>query len=124
MVLSWILISTFSVSIISFVGIITLAIKDELLHKIIFCLIGFSAGALIGSAFLHILPESLEKTKSITVFSYLILGLTLFFLLERYFHWRHCHEPAAENHIHPFAITNLVGDAVHNFIDGRIQRLA
>jgi len=116
MVLSWILISTFLVSIISLIGIITLAIRDELLHKIIFCLIGFSAGALIGSAFLHILPESLEKTNSITVFYYLIFGLTLFFLMERYFHWRHCHDKDCQ--IHAFTYLNLFGEAFHNFIDG------
>lgn len=116
MVLGWILASTFLVSIISLVGIVTLAIRDELLHKIIFCFIGFSAGALIGSAFLHILPESLEKTGSLTVFSYLILGLTLFFLLERYFHWRHCHDK--DCHVHAFTYLNLFGEALHNFIDG------
>lgn len=116
MVLGWILVSTFLVSIISLVGIVTLAIRDELLHKIIFCFIGFSAGALIGSAFLHILPEALEKTSSITVFSYLILGLTLFFLLERYFHWRHCHDK--DCHVHAFTYLNLFGEALHNFIDG------
>ena len=75
MVLFWILASTFLVSLISLVGIFALAIKDNLLHKILFCLIGFSAGALIGSAFLHILPEALEKTNSLNVFYYLILGI-------------------------------------------------
>lgn len=116
MILAWILISTFFVSIISLVGILTLAIKEDLLHKVIFCLIGFSAGALVGSAFLHILPESLEKTKSTTVFYYLILGIILFFLLERYLHWRHCHDKDCS--IHSFTYMNLFGEAFHNFIDG------
>ncbi|MDO8661811.1 MAG: ZIP family metal transporter [Candidatus Omnitrophota bacterium] len=116
MVLGWILLSTFFVSIISLAGVLTIAIKDELLHKIIFCFIGFSAGALIGSAFLHILPESLEKTNSTAVFYYLILGLTLFFLLERYLHWRHCHDKDCQ--VHAFTYLNLFGEAFHNFIDG------
>jgi len=116
MVLSWILISTFLVSAISLIGIVTLAIKEDLLRKIIFCFIGFSAGALIGSAFLHILPEALEKANSTTVFYYLILGLTLFFLLERYLHWRHCHDK--DCNIHAFTYLNLFGEAFHNFIDG------
>src|SRR5512137_561470 len=98
MVLFWILASTFLVSLISLVGIFTLAIKDELLHKILFCLIGFSAGALIGSAFLHLLPEALLTTKSETVFSLVIAGIVSFFLLERYFHWRHCHEEQCSRH--------------------------
>ena len=116
MVLFWILVSTFLVSLISLVGIFTLAIKDILLHKVLFCLIGFSAGALIGSAFLHILPEALEKTNSINVFYYLILGIILFFLMERYLHWRHCHDK--DCHIHAFTYLNLFGEAFHNFIDG------
>jgi len=119
MVLFWILASTFLVSLISLVGIFTLAIKDNLLHKILFCLIGFSAGALIGSAFLHILPECLENNKSITVFYYLILGIVLFFLMERYLHWRHCHEEGSCK-THAFTYLNLVGDGFHNFIDGMV----
>ena len=116
MVLGWILISTFFVSIISLIGVITLAIKDKLLHKIIFYLLGFSAGALIGGAFLHILPEAIERLNSTVVFYYVILGIVLFFLMERYFHWRHCHEGNCS--IHAFTYLNIAGDAVHNFFDG------
>ena len=119
MVLFWILASTFLVSLISLVGIFTLAIKDNLLHKILFCLIGFSAGALIGSAFLHILPECLENNKSTTVFSYLILGIIIFFIMERFLHWRHCHEEGVCK-THAFTYLTLVGDGFHNFIDGMV----
>ncbi len=119
MVLFWILASTFLVSLVSLVGIFTLAIKDNLLHKMLFCLIGFSAGALIGSAFLHILPECLENNKSSTVFSYLIFGIIIFFLMERYLHWRHCHEEGTCK-THAFTYLNLVGDGFHNFIDGMV----
>ena len=119
MVLFWILASTFLVSLISLVGIFTLSLKDNLLHHVLFCLVGFSAGALIGSAFLHILPECLENNKSTTVFYYLILGIILFFLMERYLHWRHCHEGAACK-IHAFTYLNLVGDGFHNFFDGMV----
>lgn len=119
MVLFWILASTTLVSLISLVGIFTLSIKGNLLHKILFCLIGFSAGALIGGAFLHILPECLEKNNSNAVFSYLILGIITFFLMERYLHWRHCHEEG-DCKIHAFTYLNLVGDGFHNFIDGMV----
>jgi len=119
MVLFWILASTFLVSLISLVGILTLAIKDNLLQKILFCLIGFSAGALIGSAFLHILPECLENNKSNIVFSYLILGIIIFFLLERYLHWRHCHEDGTCE-THAFTYLTLIGDGFHNLIDGMV----
>jgi len=119
MVLAYALISTFLVSLISLVGIITLAIKDKFLQGILFCLIGFSAGALIGGAFLHILPEALERNNSIAVFYYLILGIILFFLLERYLHWRHCHEEGACK-THAFTYLTLVGDGFHNLIDGMV----
>ncbi len=116
MVLLWILASTFLVSLISLVGIFTLAIRENLLHKILFGLIGFSAGALVGSAFLHLLPEALEKLNSSSVFYSLILGIIIFFLMERYMHWRHCHDK--DCHIHAFTYLNLFGEAFHNFIDG------
>lgn len=116
MVLIWILGSTFLVSIISLIGIFTLLIKENILHQLTFYLIGFSAGALIGGAFLHILPEVLETTPATTVFYELILGIILFFLMEKYFYWRHCHE---ENcNVHSFTYLNLVGDGFHNFLDG------
>ncbi len=118
MILVWILASTFLVSLISLIGIFTLTIKDNLLQKILFGFIGFSAGALIGGAFLHILPEALEKAKSTVVFYYLILGIVLFFLMEKYLHWRHCHNGVCE--IHAFTYLNLVGDGFHNFIDGMV----
>lgn len=118
MVLVWILISTFIISLISLIGIITLAIKDKLLKKILFCFIGFSAGALIGGAFLHILPEVLKRTSNTFVFSYLILGIVLFFSMERYFYWRHCHNGICD--VHAFTYLNLIGDGFHNFVDGMV----
>lgn len=118
MILAWILTSTLFVTIISLIGIFTLAIKQKLLEKLIFSLLGFSAGALIGSAFLHILPEVLEKTKSTIIFYYLILGIVLFFLLERFFYWRHCHNGICD--VHAFSYLNLIGDGLHNLIDGMV----
>lgn len=118
MILAWILISTFIVSLISLIGIFTLARKDKLWDRILFSLVGFSAGALLGSAFLHLLPEALEKSKSEVVFYCLIIGIVLFFLMERYFYWRHCHEGICD--VHAFTYLNLIGDGLHNFIDGLV----
>jgi len=118
MILVWILVSTFLVTLLSLIGIFTLSLKQNFLEKILFCLIGFSAGALIGSAFLHILPEVLEKTKSEFTFYWLILGIVLFFSMERYFYWRHCHEGVCD--VHAFTYLNLIGDGLHNFVDGMV----
>jgi len=116
--LFWILGSTFLVCLISLIGIATLVLKDMLLQKILLTLVGFSAGALIGGAFLHLLPEALEHSVSINVFSYLIVGFSIFFLLERFLYWRHCHKGKCDVHI--FTYLNLIGDGIHNFIDGLV----
>ena len=80
-------------------------------------MVGFSAGGLIGGAFLHLLPGAIEKSqKNSDVFLFTIIGFILFFILEKYLYWRHCHERECE--IHPAAYLNLIGGGVHNFVDG------
>jgi len=116
--LFWIIGSASLVSIISLIGIATLTLRDELLGKIVLGLVGFSAGALMGGAFLHLMPEALEASESTLVFSYVIIGFILFFLLERLLYWRHCHDGRCDVHI--FTYLNLVGDGIHNFVDGLI----
>ncbi len=69
---------------------------------------------MIGSTFLHLLPESLA-TRDESVFAAVVLGMVVFFLLEKSL-WRHCHERECE--VHPFAYLNQLGDGVHNFVDG------
>jgi zinc and cadmium transporter len=117
--LIWALGASIVVSLISFVGVISLLLKENLLNKILLLLISFSAGALIGGAFLHLIPEAVEKSgHSNEVYLFVIVGFILFFVLEKYLHWRHCHKGKCE--IHMFTYINLVGDGVHNFIDGLI----
>lgn len=118
MVLFWILGATILVSIISLVGIFSFLLKDSFLNKALLLLVGFSAGTMIGASFFHLLPEALEHAKSTNIFLYVVLGFSVFFLLERYFYWRHCHDGNCE--VHAFAYLNLIGDGMHNFIDGMI----
>ncbi len=117
MILIWILMSTFLVSLISLIGIFTIFFRKDQLPRILFYLIGFSAGAFMGGAFLHILPEALEQNSSMFVFSWVIAGIILFFLMEKYFFWRHCHEEG-ECKVHGFTYLNLIGDGFHNLLDG------
>lgn len=114
--LYWIVAATLFVSFISLIGIFTLPLQDRSLKKILLVLVGFSAGTLMGGAFLHLIPESLESGSD-GIFVMVIIGFLLFFLMEKIL-WRHCHENRCE--IHTFAYLNLVGDAVHNLIDGLI----
>ena len=107
------------VSIISLIGIFSLLLNERLLNRILILLVGFGAGGLIGGAFLHLLPETLENSKDFTLsFMYVIFGFILFFILEKYLFWRHCHKEKCE--IHAFTYLNLIGDGIHNFGDGLI----
>jgi zinc and cadmium transporter len=115
----WALLASIVVSSISLIGIFSLLVKEKLLDKILFLLIGFSAGGLIGGAFLHLLPEALEETQKSVIFIYVILGFIFFFILERYLHWRHCHKEGRCD-IHAFTYLNLIGDGIHNFGDGLV----
>jgi zinc and cadmium transporter len=115
----WALSASFIVSLISLIGIFSLFLKERFLNKVLFLLIGFSAGGLIGGAFLHLLPEAIEQTKDQIIFIYIILGFASFFILERYLHWRHCHQEGACD-VHAFTYLNLIGDGVHNFTDGLV----
>jgi zinc and cadmium transporter len=115
----WIIISTLFISLISFVGIFTLALKGQLLQKIVLLLVSLSAGILMGGAFLHLLPESTELSKGLDVFLFVLIGFILFFLIEKVLHCRHCHK--GECKVHTFTYMNLIGDSIHNFIDGLIM---
>ena len=117
-ILLWILVSTFIVSLLALIGIVSLAIKDKILNKILFILIGFSAGALMGGAFLHLLPEALEKADHIPMCLFVLIGFSLFFIIERFLKWHHCHKGICD--VHTFTYMNLFGDGIHNFIDGMI----
>jgi len=115
------IVSVIIVSVISLVGIFTLSIKVEKLKTFLIYFIAFSAGALFGDAFLHLLPEIVEKNGfTLTISSFILVGIGGFFLIEKIIHWQHCHLPITDDHVHPFAVMNLVGDGVHNFLDGLI----
>ncbi len=113
--------SVLAVSLISFIGVLTLSINEKRLHRILLYLVSFSAGALLGDVFIHLIPELIEENAFTLKTSFLILGgIVMFFTIEKIVHWNHCHIPQTKTHTHPFAIVNLVGDGVHNFIDGLI----
>ncbi len=92
----YILISTFLISLIAFIGAVILFLKEEFLDKILLILVSFSAGALIGSAFLHLIPEAIEKAGAedpaiLKIFLFLLFGFCAFFILENSIKWHHHH---------------------------------
>jgi zinc and cadmium transporter len=113
--------SVIIVSLASLVGIFTLSLKDSILRKMLLYMVSFSAGAMLGGAFLHLLPEIVAEVGfGIEISLYILLGILSFFAIEKFIHWRHCHIPTSESHPHPFAYMNLFGDGVHNLIDGLV----
>ncbi len=115
------IVSVMLVSLISFIGVVTLSMNAERLKQILIYLVSLSAGALFGDAFIHLLPEIVEETGwELTTSLSIMGGILTFFVLEKILHWHHYHLPHTKEQIHPFAVMNLIGDGVHNFIDGLI----
>jgi zinc and cadmium transporter len=123
MLSTWVytLAAVFVVSLISFIGILTVALKLDVLKRILMLLVSLSAGGLLGGAFFHLIPEAAkEHGFDFRLAVFILAGILAFFILEKMICWRHCHIPTSEEHPHPFALMNLIGDAFHNFIDGMV----
>ncbi|MBI2550639.1 ZIP family metal transporter, partial [Candidatus Woesearchaeota archaeon] len=127
--LGWILFSVFLVSLISFVGALTMIIRQALLNNVLFALTAFAAGTLLGAALLDLVPEAITAGEAagvalITVLIYVLGGILVFYAIERFILWHHHHhrELKGESHkeVHAFTFLSLIGDGVHNFLDGTI----
>jgi zinc and cadmium transporter len=116
--LFWIIGSGLLMSLLSLVGITTLALSEKNLHRILLPLVALSAGSLLGGALFHMIPESIEKIGAgLSVYIYVAGGFTFFLLLEQFLHWHHCHREEAHCK-KPQTYLILVGDGIHNFIGG------
>lgn len=118
------IVSVIAVSLVSLVGALTLLMEEKKLRRILFLLVALSVGALFGDAIIHLLPE-IFATSSVPAVSslYIIAGMLVFFILEKFLHWKHSHEVEdehSESQIKPLGYLSLVADGLHNFIDGII----
>jgi zinc and cadmium transporter len=113
-----IIIATVAISLLSLVGLFIFSLKHAVINKLVLSLVALAAGTMLGSAFLHLLPEALELADSQTVFLSLLSGFLVFYIIERLLHWRHCHTEDGKCPVHAFAYLNLIGDSLHNFMDG------
>lgn len=139
--------STLVISLMGLLGVFSLYLSHERLRSWLLPLVGFAAGGLLGNAFFELLPELVEHEKGVlTPFSafLVIVGIFLSFLLEQALrsyqgdhphshghppHLSHmagcaepeeCGETGSVLHAKPFAVVDLIGDLVHNFIDGLV----
>lgn len=114
------LLSVFLISLLSFSGVFFLALKKKSLERLLFFLVSFAAGGLLGGAFIHLIPEAVVQGCDRCTSLLVLAGILAFFVLEKFISWRHCHLPTSQKHPHPLALMNLVGDGVHNLTDGLV----
>lgn len=118
--------SVLIVSLISLIGAFTISMNAERLRAGLFVLVALAVGALLGDAFIHLIPEAFETTTDPAMLSLAIVGgILFFFVIEKILHWHH-HQglELLEPQVHPVGKIILFSDGVHNFIDGLIVGLA
>jgi len=121
MVLELILIYTFVASIAGLAGGLVLILKEEFTKRFSIYFVSFAAGALLATAFLDLLPEGIGLVPDIQFGLLLVLaGVVLFFVIEKLLIWSHCHGNECDIHHESKPYVMMVGDTVHNFIDGII----
>ncbi len=114
------LIASLIISSVSLVGLLLFSLKKTFIQKITLFLVSFAVGALLGDAFIHLIPESFESNLVLSPSVLILIGILLFFILEKFLLWHHCHEVDCHQDSKHIITLNLVGDSVHNFIDGAL----
>jgi len=111
--------STLLVSLLSFTGILLLAMRANRLKQMVFILVSFAVGALFGNTFFMLIPESFAMIENTQLIGLLIvLGLVVMFILEKFIHWHHCHNVSHDHDAAPLGYISLITDSLHNFTDG------
>ena len=130
------------------------SIKQKKLDNLLFILVAFATGTILASAIFDLIPESIhhleelmEEGYSISmgyIFGFIMLGYVVFFIIGRFIYWFHGHAHEQDNqlvcydnktegatqfeykgkNIKNFALLNLIGDGLHNFLDGVIIMVA
>lgn len=106
------------VSVLSLTGILLLSFREVIFRKCIPLFISIAVGALLGDAFIHLIPETLTEDGTTSMSLLIIVGILSFFILEKFLHWHHHGEDTEAAHIHPVGRLVLVSDIIHNFLDG------
>ena len=122
---NWIaaLVSVIVISLASLIGIIFLGMKKNLEQKTMICMVSFAAATMLANACFHFLPEIIEHHHDMdehVIGLWIFFGVAIGFITEKILNWNHCHQATCASHPHTFAKMNLVGDFVHNMIDGMV----
>jgi len=144
----------FLIGSLSLIGLFMISIREKTLDNILFILVAFATGTILASALFDLIPESIHLLEELNssgagiaeniVFAFIIFGYVIFFVLERFIYWFHGHAHEKENGlvcytglgegedyslsrsngIKSFALLNLIGDGLHNYLDGLIIMVA
>lgn len=123
----YIIVFTFIGSVASLAGGLVLVAKKGLISKVSHYLYSFAAGVLLGTAFFDLLPEAIEETEHLAeegivfnhdIFLWTFIGVIVFFFLVRFLHWFHHHDAYFKGEKGQTIPLVIIGDTVHNFIDG------
>ncbi len=115
------ILSVVVVSLVSLVGVLALSVREDRLKKSVYILVSVAVGALLGDAFIHIIPEAFETSTNVTSTALLVIvGIVLFFIIEKFLHWHHHGEDVEHKHVEPVGKLILISDGFHNLIDGII----
>lgn len=121
--LAWIVLAGSAMAALALSGSITLILPERIFNRVVLPLVSLAAGALLGGALFHLLPEAIDAMgNTLRVYVWLAVGLFAFFVLEQYLHWHHCHRPMNAhrpiNAHRPVGYLILVADGLHNLIGG------
>lgn len=116
--LTAIIIAALLESAVSFSGVFLVIWNEARIQKFLHTILSFAVGGLLGAAFLEILPEAIERGGASAVLGWTLLGIVIFFILEKCIIWYHHHEEGTIPHEHTPGYLVLIGDLAHNAIDG------
>jgi zinc and cadmium transporter len=115
---AWIVVGGIAMSAIALVGALTLLLSEAALRRVLLPLVAFAAGSLIGGALFHMIPAAAAASGDVLwSMAWAALGFAVFFALEQFLHYHHCHRASAECK-QPLTYLVLIGDGLHNLLGG------
>jgi zinc and cadmium transporter len=116
-VTAWVILSGLAMSGLALVGGLALLLDDARFRRLVIPLVALAAGALLGGALFHMIPQSVTAMgDGVQAYVWVVAGVLSFHLLEQFLHWHHCHRPMSEHQ--PLGYMILAADGLHNLVGG------